>query len=248
MGTVLICGYGGQSYTKLLLRAGNGKYESERGCRSMEHTRYTQKSSIAKGHEVFQIALKDLECKHVIFGSPKNVYDDLVRVGYECALFGSSMHSTLLQSIKRVDLMVLNTEYRRAIGVVRTSDGKYWCANTHTALAYILRAGNEDLTCGEVPFYLVECGKPGESHIIYSHNNSLWDSREHVAKAVEKALHIEERTRKGSRKSLTYTIGDLDRLLIFYAGEREQQIYAEELNKPAMLLSELTESKQGGTL
>lgn len=189
--------------------------------------------------------LKDLECKHVLFGHPEEVFLDSARAGYENILFEAGQGGSVLDGVNRVIRMSNESDFQRPVCMVITSDGNVWCDSTHTALAYIVKYSYKSPSgcrLGDVPHYIVDYTemKDGSPKVL-AHTKVDVKEDTLIEQAVAHTLKLEERVREyGIRKGgLSYTIGDLKNALDFYTTPRMEQLHMMELSKRVKKLSEL---------
>ncbi|WP_097006718.1 hypothetical protein [Lacrimispora amygdalina] len=194
-----------------------------------------------KESDVLDYPVDALECKHVILNEPKEIYEASVKANYDYVILGSHRHASINDENERIFNMVSNKFFNRPVRIVKAKDGRLWCDNTHTAMAYLRRNYKKDIRLKNIPFYLVDvsCNVP----VVISINNSVIQKDDDIQNAINCSLQINSRLDKGVRpKSMSYTVGELNKIMLGYTCLIFKKWYAEILNKPSYLLSELNVS------
>lgn len=120
--------------------------------------------------KIYDYHVSDLECKHVAIVSDNPVYLRSVSAGYNNVVLGSHRSSALKKENDIIVDMSKDCCFMRPIRIVYAKDNRLWCDNTHSAIAYIRRYGN-DISLSKIPFYLIDIRY--ELPIIISINNSV---------------------------------------------------------------------------
>lgn len=154
------------------------------------------------------LPILQLESKHVpVTGSGSRVQTLLCladKVGYRFGRIGANHGLDAAGEFERVRHMAIG-QYQRPIKVVVSNDGRFWCDNTHWALAAVVRAGHH-VTLGVVSHYLIVMN--GDSVEVIGAPSSL--RGDDFLLAVENARRIDYRLQQGWRpRSLSYTMSDL---------------------------------------
>ncbi|MFD1901304.1 hypothetical protein GQR36_17235 [Enterococcus termitis] len=85
-----------------------------------------------------------------------------------------------------------NRNFKRPVRIVKDLSGRYWCDNTHAAIAYILR-GNKKIN--EIPFYVVDL----KDNSIISCDGAVNGDLQDLRNIISSSLRIQERIDKGIR-------------------------------------------------
>ena len=109
----------------------------------------------------------------------------------------------------------------RPIRIVITSNGKIFVDNTHWAIAYMKRFG-QDIKLSDVPFYIVDFNF--EKPYIVDVKGTVIKNEQDIKRAVNAAGDVEERIQKGWRpRQISYLLGD-------FAIELEKQYNLTQIN------------------
>lgn len=170
-------------------------------------------------YDILELKLGDLECKHILFKSNENkLFVELAEiVDYKWVVFGSHRgldeKDRMQFEINRINNMSKST-FSRAVRIVKTSNGKYFVDNTHWALAYLKRLGN-NVKLKDIPFYLVDFCH--ETPQIVDVNETVIKNDEDIKNAVNAAGDVEERIENGWRpNNIVYTLEQFDREVKIY--------------------------------
>lgn len=197
--------------------------------------------NVLKESNVLEYPVAALECKHVILNKPKEIYEASVKANYEYVILGSHRHASINDENERIFNMVSNKSFNRPVRIVKAKDERLWCDNTHTAMAYLRRNYKKDIRLKDIPFYLVDVSR--DVPVVFSINNSIVKNDDDIQRTINCSLQINSRIDKGVRpKGMSYTVGELNNIMSEYTCLTFKKWYAEILNKPSNLLSELNVS------
>lgn len=151
--------------------------------------------------------LTSLECKHIISLKNKSIYHASVNTGYEWVVFGSHRNGSLESEEKIINEMTKDNNFNRPIRIVYAKDERLWADNTHTAMAYINRFG-ENICIKDIPFYLIDIRN--EVPVVVSIDNSVKNNLVDIYNAIACAERINKRLDNGVRPLyMSWTISDL---------------------------------------
>ncbi|MFD1902790.1 hypothetical protein [Enterococcus termitis] len=150
--------------------------------------------------------LEQLECKHICYikdDLSTKIYREAISCGYEKVVLGSHRRATHSEEINRILEMATTKDFLRPVRVVMDKYGRFWCDNTHTTLAYILRGGQQ---LKDIPFYVVNL----QSDSIISCDNTIAGDIQDLRNIYSSALRIQERINNGIRPNgVKWTISSL---------------------------------------
>lgn len=170
---------------------------------------YSENSEYSK---ILDMKVLDLQCKHIAYVTQTNkIFLQLAKkVDYQWVVFGSHRfmkeEERLPFEINRINQMA-ESENSYPVRIVICSNNKIFVDNTHWALAYAKRYG-QDLKLKSIPVYIIDFRN--EIPTVVDVNNTVIKNDDDILKAIDAASDVEKRIKNNWRpENVSYTLNEL---------------------------------------